>query len=178
MLVGMLIKFWWFFCFVIILFWSIVIEFVFWIVESWWVIMIVVWFIMIWLSVFCIIIFDWVLREFVVLLSNKMVGFFSIVFVIVICCFWFVESWVLCFFIRVWYFLGSVLMNVCVFVIFVVLIILFLVVFFLLYFMFLYMFVVKSVGFCWIKFMCFWSDWRCSFWIFFLLMRMWFESGL
>lgn len=51
------------------------------------VIIIVIFVIIMWLKVFCIMCFDVVFNVLVVLFKSKIVGFFSIVWVMVICCF-------------------------------------------------------------------------------------------
>lgn len=91
----------WLFILIIFFFCIIVIMFVFWIVERWWVIIIVVWFIIILFRVFCMICFEFVFSVFVVLFRRRMVGFFRIVWVMVIFCFWFFDICILCLFIWV-----------------------------------------------------------------------------
>lgn len=147
----------WVFDFIIFLFCIIKMVLVLWIVERWWVIIIVVWLIINLFNVFCISCFEFVFKVLVVLFRRRMVGFFNMVLVIVIFCFWFLESCIFFFFICVLYFCGNLLMKECVLEVFVIVVIFVVDVFFLLYRMFFSMFVVNKIGFWFINLIFFCS---------------------
>lgn len=103
-------------CLIILFFCNIRILFVLMMVDSWCVIMRVVWFVEIFLRVFWMFCFVFVLSVEVVLLRIRMGGFFKIVCVMVICCFLLFESFNLCLFIWEWYLLGKFEMKLWIWV--------------------------------------------------------------
>lgn len=101
----------WVFCLMICFCCMISILFVLIMVDKWWVIIMLVWFLVIFCKVFRMVCLDWLFNDEVVLLNIMIVGCFNIVWVMVICCFLLLDSFKLCLLICVFKLLGRLVIN-------------------------------------------------------------------
>lgn len=151
-------SFLWVFCLVIFFLFNMIIKFVLWIVESWWVIIKVVWFVNKFFRDFWIYCLFFELRLLVVLLRIKICGLVRIVCVIESCWCWLFDNLILCLLIIELYLVGNCLINLLIWVWWVVLSSFIFVVFVWLYNRFLWIVLLNRKIFCWMILSRLWYD--------------------